>query len=152
MNIDPVKEGESPFVHPIDDRGQWGEIFEPLFSALNSDCYGKHFENAVFEMHPYCWCDKDDCPQCGQIETQANFLHKPTGLAVRWYKYAFRATETNCKVIRPAELRKIVQECIDSLDGVVVNRATNARKITDIIKPEIMAKVKRNGLYGKRGK
>jgi hypothetical protein len=26
--------------------------------------YGAVYENAVFEMHPYCWCERDDCPWC----------------------------------------------------------------------------------------
>ena len=26
--------------------------------------YGVHVENPVFTMHPYCWCDRDDCPWC----------------------------------------------------------------------------------------
>lgn len=27
--------------------------------------YGAHFENDVFLMRPYCWCERDDCPWCG---------------------------------------------------------------------------------------
>lgn len=26
--------------------------------------YGAHFENDVFLMRPYCWCERDDCPWC----------------------------------------------------------------------------------------
>lgn len=26
--------------------------------------YGVYFENEVFSMHPYCWCEGDDCPWC----------------------------------------------------------------------------------------
>lgn len=26
--------------------------------------YGAHWENDVFLMHPFCWCEKDDCPWC----------------------------------------------------------------------------------------
>jgi len=31
--------------------------------------YGVEFENDVFLMHPFCWCDKDDCPWCGGCQT-----------------------------------------------------------------------------------
>lgn len=27
--------------------------------------YGAAFENDVFMMHPYCWCERDDCLWCG---------------------------------------------------------------------------------------
>jgi hypothetical protein len=26
--------------------------------------YGTDFSNDVFMMHPYCWCEKEDCPWC----------------------------------------------------------------------------------------
>lgn len=26
--------------------------------------YGGIYENEVFMMHPYCWCEADDCPWC----------------------------------------------------------------------------------------
>lgn len=26
--------------------------------------YGAYFENETFMMHPYCWCELDDCPWC----------------------------------------------------------------------------------------
>lgn len=26
--------------------------------------YGAYFENDTFMMHPYCWCDQDDCEWC----------------------------------------------------------------------------------------
>lgn len=26
--------------------------------------YGGIYENDVFMMHPYCWCERDDCPWC----------------------------------------------------------------------------------------
>jgi len=26
--------------------------------------YGTNFENSVFMMHVYCWCDRQDCPWC----------------------------------------------------------------------------------------
>lgn len=26
--------------------------------------YGANYENATFMMHPYCWCERDDCPWC----------------------------------------------------------------------------------------
>lgn len=30
-----------------------------------SEKYGVNFENDVFMMHRFCWCDDQDCPWCG---------------------------------------------------------------------------------------
>lgn len=48
--------------------------------------------------------------------TIPNFLHKPSGLWIVWYKYPFRASYSNRTFTLP-EFTKIVQECIDSLVG-----------------------------------
>jgi hypothetical protein len=103
--------------------------------------YGVDFENDIFRMRPYCWCDRDDCAWClgctcpdgaelyfladgtqvdgerfydeggfstgrvekvpdlqcalcrGEVEPAPNFLHKPTGSKVSWYKYLGRGVE-----------------------------------------------------------
>ncbi|MEH0110812.1 hypothetical protein V6N00_13960 [Tersicoccus sp. MR15.9] len=103
--------------------------------------YGVEFENATFMMHPFCWCEQDDCPWCVRctcpedadlyrdlageqisfeewlgldyrtrpiledgpgprcayctqvVSRAANFLHRPTGTQVRWYKYIGRDQE-----------------------------------------------------------
>jgi hypothetical protein len=65
------------------------ELAMKLPGGEDSRGYGVNFSNDVFEMHPYCWCEKDDCPQCGTGE-QFNFLYKPTGYGIRWYKYMLR--------------------------------------------------------------
>jgi hypothetical protein len=36
-----------------DPGGEWAEK------------YGTAFENDEFMMHPYCWCEEDECPWCG---------------------------------------------------------------------------------------
>lgn len=111
--------------------------------------YGADYENDVFAMHPYCWCERADCEWCracecdyeyeyfgpgGEeitedewfwtelkdysnygdwfnsmelvgkdecancalgIEPKPNFLYKPTGAAVYWYKYIGRGMEVD---------------------------------------------------------
>lgn len=123
-----------------------------------ADGYGVAYENDVFMMHPYCWCEQDDCDWClgcscpesafhyfidgeecsftdwraffkkhtknldidtpkwdralAMIESRrsqsqdlicdactgkrvraANFLHKPSGSKVFWYKWIGRSME-----------------------------------------------------------
>lgn len=37
--------------------------------------YGCSFENTVFGMHPYCWCDRDDCQWCMGCTCVEEYLH-----------------------------------------------------------------------------
>ncbi len=122
--------------------------------------YGTEVDNDVFMMHPFCWCERSDCPWCvgcecppgafheyvdgvevfvdefveihrrltaghkygtaeyeagsreanrrrsrwhdpamfcryhrGEFGNAPNFLYKPTGFRVNWYKYIGRSTE-----------------------------------------------------------
>lgn len=125
--------------------------------------YGAYFENDTFQMHPYCWCEKDDCPWCwgctcpdyayiyevrgervewqewldeysrtgnaerecrkdptlscdycrGERESAPNFLHKPSGSRVSWYKYIGRGMEVDLR----AEWRTVLADCVASLGG-----------------------------------
>ena len=75
--------------------------------------YGVHFENDTFYMHPYCWCDKDECPQCGTGE-QFNFFYKPTGYGIRWYKYILRDSYATDPV-KIGKFSKMIDACVASL-------------------------------------
>jgi len=125
--------------------------------------YGAYFENDTFMMHPYCWCEQDDCAWCagctcpeaayrhfladgtevsgeafydaggfrhdgarvdkvselactycrGERERSPNFLHKPTGTRVEWYKYIGRGMEVDLR----GDWLWIFADCIRSLDG-----------------------------------
>jgi hypothetical protein len=95
-------------------RQTLSDIFKPLFDMMGIDGYGITYETPVFEMHPYCWCDKDTCPMCGTTQTRTTFHHKPSGFHLHWYKYAMRVVEVN-KDLTDDELKAIVDECIVSL-------------------------------------
>lgn len=73
-----------------------------------SSAYGVTYENDVFAMHPYCWCDKDDCPWCAG--DAPNFLHKKTGATITWYKYIGRSME-----ISDGDWTEIFNECFESI-------------------------------------
>jgi len=53
--------------------------------------YGTDYENDVFMMHRYCWCEREDCRWCE--DGAPNFLFKPTGFSLTWYKYIGRGME-----------------------------------------------------------
>jgi len=79
--------------------------------------YGAHYENDVFAMRPQYWGDCD----CGDDERHKptcslelpNFLHKQSGLEVRWYKWIGRDMEA--KIPEGADLQTIFSECLASL-------------------------------------
>ena len=71
--------------------------------------YGAHFENNIFRMDPFCWCEKDDCPLCN--ETKPNFEHKSSGVGVIWYKYIGRGMEFRGE----GDWSTILAECIASV-------------------------------------
>lgn len=39
--------------------------------------YGANYENDVFMMHRFCWCEREDCPWCSYTgEEGAHFQEK----------------------------------------------------------------------------
>lgn len=46
-----------------------GAGFETTGGFLGGEFgYGAFFENDVFMMHPFCWCERADCPWCRGCE------------------------------------------------------------------------------------
>ena len=70
--------------------------------------YGAEYENGVFMMKPFCWCEEDDCKWCSGIKP--NFLYKPTGAEIFWYKWIGRSQEQRGKL--PKDW---LEKCIKSL-------------------------------------
>jgi hypothetical protein len=90
--------------------------------------YGANFENDVFMIHRYCWCEREECPWCagdaGPLSnhshyfsegntTAPNFLHKPSRSKVWWYKYIGRGMEIELK----EKWARIMADCVKSLRG-----------------------------------
>ena len=98
--------------------------------------YGARYENDVFMMHPYCWCERPECPWCRECECELepapsyavakecencknpkelapNFHHKKTGLKVWWYKWIGRGMEIQA----PPKIdpHMVFSECLASI-------------------------------------
>jgi len=73
--------------------------------------YGAKYENDVFMMHPYCWCDSEECEWCNG--EAPNFLHKQSGLSVHWYKWIGRSM--NVKNDTGIDISTVMRECVASL-------------------------------------
>jgi len=143
MELGNMLMGHSRGAYPIPDRNMYQDILRPLFDALSADSYGIHFDNAVFEMHPYCWCDKDECPQCS-LGTQFNWVFKPTGFQLSWYKYALRDSYTN-QVVNPTMFKDMVDTCIASLTHDSVKTTTSLR---DLLPIDVVRDLELHSTYG----
>lgn len=137
---------------------------EPQYYGLGGMYgYGIEFENDTFMMHPFCWCEKEDCEWCkpctcgpdsaryfqgdkeiscdeywdelfdlrgthelrevplpenfcknckDQNSPKANFLFKPTGTEINWYKYIGRGMRGEGVELLPENWK---QQVLDSL-------------------------------------
>ena len=106
------------------DRGKYEEVFSLLVKKVNSKdperCY---FNNNTFSLFPFAWgCDcpgSHDYPEGEHNEECAhkkpNFLYKPTGYELNWYKYPLRGAEENKKT-QIYEFMDMINHCIQSLN------------------------------------
>jgi hypothetical protein len=74
--------------------------------------YGTDYSNDVFEMHPFCWCDRKDCKMC--TKDFPHFIHRKSGLEIHWYKWIGRDMRYS-KNIPDKEWNMILKECRDSV-------------------------------------
>lgn len=109
--------------------------------------YGALLTTPVFSMHPYCWCEREDCPWCAGCtcdddavaergdcdfctargvfaehhaepgEGAPNFVHPRTGLKVWWYKYIGRSMNVVWGRATRRDLPAIFDECVASIDA-----------------------------------
>lgn len=105
--------------------------------------YGVDYENEVFMMHPFCWCERDDeCLWCMMNDPEANknydkmkselkskfnpwwakwggapnFFYKPTKRGCIWYKWIGRDTRwENYKDPSKKDWKEIYEACIKSI-------------------------------------
>ena len=111
---------QNAFVNKLYDMGFNGygfpeydvEAYKGEFKIVKSkydenDCM-EYFENDTFILMPYYWGDDD------YISQLPNFVHKPTGFELQWYKYPLRDSYMN-KNISFDELMEIMEDCKRSL-------------------------------------
>ena len=127
MEIEDMELGNLIFGHSrgqyhLDDRDRWQDMFWDYFAhdfdyhmfyipergdeAHTTDRGG--YENDIFKTNPYYWGDDED------IMEEPNFIYKPTGLEIRWYKYPLRDTFFN-QDISFEEGKRIFEHCAESI-------------------------------------
>lgn len=80
-----------------------------------SSMYGDDYENVIFKMHRFCWCDNEDCPYCS--EDAPNFIHYKSGLKIWWYKYIGRSMRMEAPTqLSSRQILEIFNEVIKSIE------------------------------------
>lgn len=86
---------------------------------LTSNSGAEEYVNDIFEMRCYCWCDfgweeNPDHPHANGCPP--NFLYKPTGMIITWYKHAGRGATANKKYPGARTWFEIINHCISSVE------------------------------------
>lgn len=108
-----------------------------------ADKYSTNFENDVFMLHPYCWCEKETCPWCSvdpmdkimlqqnpEGQSAPNFHYKPTDFKVWWYKYIGRGMDQN-RPLKAEEFTELARRCFESLGLTEADRVQLAKEIKE---------------------
>lgn len=102
MELGNMMFGHSRGKYPFPDRDiVYDKVWTDLLKLAHSDPHGYTndcryentrggYEDEVFAIRPYWWGDDDS-----EEVDAPNFLYKPTGLEIRWYKYPFRDSYMN---------------------------------------------------------
>ena len=123
MELGNMLFGNSRGEFPIPDRETWQDTFWEYFGnyfdyhAFYTEVVNdsKHltdrggYENDIFLINPYYWGEDED------IMMQPNFVYKPTGFEIQWYKYPLRDAYMNHNISLD-EAKKIWERCIESIE------------------------------------
>lgn len=71
--------------------------------------YRGGYENDTFCIYPFWWDDDNE-----EEVNKPNFIYKPTGFEIEWYKYPFRSAYMNQDLSRD-ELILIFAKCFESI-------------------------------------
>ncbi len=90
-----------------------GDIISEAFHIANpAGNDAEEYENETFLFKSFCW----GCNICkqGEDNCRPNFIYKPTGFSISWYKYVGRGMEIHGATSKKQWL-KIVLDCINSM-------------------------------------
>lgn len=86
------------------------EEFEKFDASDDGMIESRYFENDVFIVRPYYWGEDE------KIAELPNFVYKPTGFELQWYKYPLRDSYMN-QNITFEKLQEIIEHCKESILG-----------------------------------
>lgn len=113
MELGNLLFGNSRGEYHIEPREEYQDAFADFLFANGFDGYGfkdgkREFENNKFIIRTYYWGEDE------KIAALPNFVYKPTGLEISWYKYPMRDAYSN-QDIDIESFKKMLQNCAESL-------------------------------------
>lgn len=82
--------------------------------------YGRNFENNVFLVHAFCWCDDPNvCEWCSRWKGTMipNFWHVPSNYRLNWYKCMGRDDKMN-EELENASFDEVFEVLVDCYESV----------------------------------
>lgn len=114
MELGNIMFGNSRGTYQVEPRIEYQNVFQEFLFSNGFDGYGfspdgkREFENDTFIIRTYYWGEDE------AIAELPNFVYKPIGLEIDWYKYPMRDAYSN-QDISVDEFKKILDECAKSL-------------------------------------
>ena len=115
MELGNILFGNSRGKYHVTPREDYQEVFCEFLDKNGFDMYGYkidskewEFKNDTFIIRPYYWGDDDD------KAALPNFVYKPTGLEINWYKYPMRDAYSN-QDIDIETFKTIMKDCERSM-------------------------------------
>lgn len=110
--------GNSRGKYEIVARRQFEDVFIPFLKKIGLDERGYSedgwdkeyatFNNDTFLVRPYYWGEDE------YICSLPNFVYKPTGLEIQWYKWPFRDSYIN-QEMPLQQFEQIIEHCLNSV-------------------------------------
>lgn len=112
--------GNSYGEYHVEPRMEYQDAFCDFLKENGFDFYGykesgehesddySSFDNDVFTVRPYYWGEDES------IAGLPNFVYKPIGLEMKWYKYPMRDAYSN-QDIDIDTFKKILSDCANSI-------------------------------------
>ena len=99
---------------------EFGDVFDTYMFFMSKDPEKKKhitdrggYENGVFKVNPYYWGEDED------IMDEPNFIYKPEGIEISWYKYPMRDAYSSVLLTkdRAKEIFRICRESINDTEN-----------------------------------
>ena len=112
MELGNLMFGNSRGIYHVSPREIYQDIFCDFLKRNGFDYYGYRdvdhadweFETDKFIIRPYYWGEDED------LADLPNFVYKPTGLEISWYKYPMRDAYSN-QDVSPEAFKEILEDC-----------------------------------------
>ena len=118
MELGNMLFGNSRGEYQVEPRDDYQDVFCDFLKAIgcnfegwNHRIAGNMTETSRFIVRPYYWGDDDE------KAALPNFVYKPTGLEISWYKYPMRDAYSN-QDVSVVEFAKILEDCKPSMKEI----------------------------------